>query len=84
MRVIVKGGRRQWRKYETKIKTILEFLQIATAMPFNMSVQYPETYDRMMTTLAIVQFDFVPDLGLSCWRKNGFDYCDKLLATTLT
>jgi hypothetical protein len=71
-----------WQAAQVKIKSLLSFSQIAVNISFNCNMSFPPVFENMLANLEIVNVDIFPSLGLSC-RFNGFDYCDKMVATCM-
>lgn len=71
-----------WQAAQVKIKSLLSFSQIAVNISFNCNMSFPPVFENLLANLEIVNVDVFPSLGLSC-RFNGFDYCDKMVATCM-
>jgi len=67
---------------QVKLKMMTSFGQIAVNIPFNCNVGFPEQFTKMLDSLAVVNFNVVPSLGLNC-NFNGFDYISTMVSQTM-
>eukprot|EP00613_Pedinella_sp_CCMP2098_P051162 CAMPEP_0171819638 /NCGR_PEP_ID=MMETSP0992-20121227/2322_1 /TAXON_ID=483369 /ORGANISM="non described non described, Strain CCMP2098" /LENGTH=558 /DNA_ID=CAMNT_0012433939 /DNA_START=1066 /DNA_END=2742 /DNA_ORIENTATION=- len=69
-------------QFHVKIKSLLSFGQIAVSISFNTAISFPQNFERVLSTLNVLNLDLVPALGMGC-AFDGFDYVDKMMVMTL-
>ena len=77
--------RRLWDKlkqYRTAGKIIVSFLQIVTGMSFNIDIEFPPLYTKVVSSFSFVSFTVLPSLGLEC-RVQHYTYLDETMVTVL-
>jgi len=67
---------------QTKLKSLIAFIQIVINIGFNCNVTFPDVTERFFDKLGIFNFDIVPSLGLSC-RFPSFDYVTRMIIVTI-
>jgi len=70
-------------KIANKAKIMTSFFQIAIALPFNLTVKFPEAYTRFLSVFSFLSFDIFPGLGMNCF-VSGFDYTNTVASVTIT
>ena len=63
---------------QVKFKVLAAFGQIASNVGFNFQISFPTLVENSLTSLGILNLDFLPALGLSC--RFDFDFIQKMTA----
>jgi hypothetical protein len=65
-----------------RFKMVVTFLQIISAMLFNLNIPFPPVFQRILFLGLYVNLNFFPALGLGCY--HDFTYIDELVAVTVS
>lgn len=75
-------ARKKWQWLETKLRAIAIFVQIVLTIGFNCFITFPLNFENVLTTVAVLNLDILPALGIQCWLSQ-FDYIDSMITTTV-
>jgi len=75
--------KKKQKKIAVKMKSLTAFAQISVNVGFNLNIEYPDNYTKLLEKLEVVNLDLFPSLAPQCYI-DGFSYINSMISTTMT